>query len=109
MDTIGSQLLHVNLSTESMKQPHKCKQALLLTPNDHDVVDAHKSDGKYVDDADDEENEEQVDKEAVREEEDCWMIMRKKSRYCDQLSINPCLNINFFTWITLLIAPLVST
>lgn len=62
MDTIGSQLLHVNLSIESLKQPHKCKQALLLTPNHHDVVDAHKSDGKYVDDddADDEENEEQV-------------------------------------------------
>lgn len=55
-------MLHVNLSIESLKQPHKCKQALLLTPNHHDVVDAHKSDGKYVDDddADDEENEEQV-------------------------------------------------
>ena len=59
-------------------------------------------------DADDEENEEQEDKAEQEEEEDCWMIMRRKSRYCEQLSIIPCLNINFFTWITLLIAPLVS-
>lgn len=96
-----------------MKQPSKCKRALLLTPNDHDVVDAHKSDGTVhavgvnddvddVYDADDKENEEQEDK---AEQEDCWM-MRRKSRYCE-LSIIPCL-INFFAWITLLIAPLVS-